>query len=1010
MVLDLRAGVKPAFDRNWIAILMPFNTRAAFKLTLAVAAAISAQTLHAQENPERLWSCNLTPSGEWDCEVNESLAQPTEQSSATPVESTAVRQEPEAATQAITAETEAVESAPSGNQDSTATEAPVADTIATRNAPEPISWPEPVAAPTQSTATSIQTATATATATATDSAWNCIAEGDNWDCRQEQAPKRTQIAAAPSTGREAQVAATGKPEWSCSASGNEWDCKEIPGTAPVATGRTPGPLVPASAAALDWYAYAPGEVPGACRGRYVEPEFAFLEDDRPFEQQPIYVNALTSSTEIGGLTQLEGGIQLQRGGRLITSTRGEYDQQASNARLFGQVRYREKGLLLTSEQADANMLSGDTRFYNAQYVMHQEHMRGQAEQITRYGDRRVELSEGAITYCEPGSNAWQIAADNIELNPETGRGVARHATLDIAGVPVLYTPYLSFPIDDRRQSGFLYPSFGYSESDGVDIAIPYYFNLAENYDDTLTLRHIGERGLLLENEFRYMNSWSHNSLSNGWLSDDDQYGDDRWLFGFEHSGRPMDSLYSRIDFTRVSDDDYFEDLGTSLEVQRDDHLDQLFELRYLQPGWNLALRTQSYQTIDGSTPYERVPQLLLTGNQNRLAGLFNLDYTAEYTRFERDLDSIHSPTRNPTLSEAEKNAAATIGDRIHIRPRLGTAFESPWGYVRPAATFWHSTYDLDNERDPSRAGAHSVSAGIVSLDSGLILERDFELADGQYTQTLEPRLFLLHADVDADEQDEIPLFDSSQLGFTYYNLFHETGWSGNDRVADTQQASLGLSSAVYSEQGIEKLRVGVAQAHYFADREYAGRPGDTIDGGTESSSNLATLANWNFTRNLRLTHNGEVDRDSYELLEHNYKLSYLPGDKRLFYLNYRDNLEKYKDNPQNPSAHQQLDLAFRWPLSNAWTGYGRWQQDLDNNENLETLLGVEYASCCWKVSVTGRSWVVDPDEVGVVDQFETDTGIFLQFVLRGLGAFGQGEGREFLKDITGYDEDENGAF
>jgi LPS-assembly protein len=935
---------------------MPFNTRAAFKLTLAVAAAISAQTLHAQENPERLWSCNLTPSGEWDCEVNESLTQPTEQPPASTIESTSGNLDPMVEPKVTTTEATPDETTQARQDTLPGTTAPAVDitptgNISASNAPEPILWPESASTQTQPIA-------------------------------------------------EQQITAAGKSEWSCNANGDDWDCKEIAGAAPVATGRTPGPLVPASAAALDWYAYAPGEAPGACRGRYVEPEFAFLEDDRPFEQQPIYVNALTSSTEVGGLTQLEGGIQLQRGGRLITSTRGEYDQQASNARLFGQVRYREKGLLLTSEQADANMLSGDTRFHNARYVMHQEHMRGQAVLITRYGDRRVELNEGAITYCEPGSNAWQIAADNIELNPVTGRGLARHATLDIAGVPVLYTPYLSFPIDDRRQSGFLYPSFGYSESDGMNIAIPYYFNLAENFDDTLTPRFIGERGLLLENEFRYMNSWSHNTLNSGWISNDDKYGDDRWLFGVSHSGKPTDSLYSRIDFTRVSDDDYFEDLSTNLDIQRDDHLDQLFELRYLQPGWNLALRTQSYQTIDGSTPYERVPQLLLTGNQNRLAGLFNLDYTVEYTRFERDLDSIHAPTPLPEKFD-DRPDSHTVGDRVHLRPRVSAAFERPFGFLRPAATLWHSEYELENNKVAGRNGNRSISANIFSLDSGLVFERDFALADDQYIQTLEPRLLLLHSDADQPDAD-IPAFDSSRLGFTYYNLFHETGWSGNDRVANTQQASLGLSSAVYSEQGIEKLRVGVAQAHYFKDREKpALRPGDIT--GEESSSNLATLANWNFTRNLRLTHNGEVDRDSYEFLEHNYKLSYLPGDKRLFYLNYRDNIEK---DPTN--GHQQLDLALRWPLSNAWTGYGRWQQDLDNNENLETLLGVEYASCCWKVSVTGRSWVVDPDSN--IEEFETDNGIFLQFVLRGLGAFGQGEGREFLKDITGYDEDENGAF
>jgi LPS-assembly protein len=382
--------------------------------------------------------------------------------------------------------------------------------------------------------------------------------------------------------------------------------------------------------------------------------------------------------------------------------------------------------------------------------------------------------------------------------------------------------------------------------------------------------------------------------------------------------------------------------------------------------------------------------------------MFNLNYQAEYTRFERDLDSVYAPT---------SALAATVGDRVHLRPRLSLSLNRPWGYLRPAATFWHSSYDLDNERDANRAGSDSISASILSVDSGLVFEREFGLAEAQYTQTLEPRLFLLHSDAD-EQPDSIPRFDTSQLGFSYYNLFHETGWSGNDRVADTSQVTLGLSSALYNDQGSEKLRVAVAQAQYFADREYAGRPGDQsvsrFGPATASSSNLATLANWNLTRNLRLTHDGELDRDSYEFLEHNYKLSYLPDDKRLLYVSYRDNIDKDRSD-----SVQQLDMAFRWPINNSWTGYGRWQQDLENNENLETLLGVEYATCCWKVRFTGRNWVVNPNARRYQldqDQFETDTGVFLQFVFRGLGAFGQGSGREFLEDITGYDEDDNGSF
>ncbi|MBP0048819.1 LPS assembly protein LptD [Marinobacterium sp. AK62] len=971
---------------------MPFNTRAGFKLALAVAAAISAQTLRAEDNPERLWSCNLTPSGDWDCEVNEALArQPAQtprdgdQEVAPDTEREPVRIEP--AESAVAAQPEAPTSRQEPRPEAAADSAPPVEIAA----PAAVDWPKPPEVqPKPQTALS-------APANGTD--WNCVAQGDSWDC-QQQAGQQTGATRSTNT----RTLAAGKPEWDCTASGGDWDCKQVPGAAPAAQPlvQSPtAPLTPASAAALDWYAYAPGEAPGACRGRYVEPELAFLEDERPLDQQPVYIDALSSSTVLDGITTLEGGIQIQRGGRLISSTRGEYDRQSSQARLFGEVKYRERGFLLRGEQADADMLSGDTRFHNAQYVMHQEHMRGQARQITRFGDSRVRLDEGAVTYCEPGSNAWQLAAKSIELDPETGRGVARHATLDVAGVPVLYTPYLSFPIDDRRQSGFLYPSIRYSVSDGIDLSVPYYFNIAPNLDDTLTPRYIGERGLLLENELRYMNAWSHNSLSTAILADDSQYNGDRWLLGFEHQGTLKQNLSSRIDFTRVSDDDYFEDLGTSLDVQRDDHLDQLLELNYRQPNWALSFRTQGYQTIDGTTPYERLPQIRLTGFQPDLAGGLNASYEAEYVRFERNLESRYAPG---------SDAGHTVGSRVHLRPRVSYALEQPWGFVRSAATLWHSSYDLENDRDSTLGGSQSISAGIVSLDTGLVFERDYELGDGTYTQTLEPRLFLLHAE--ADKQFEVPTFDSSQLSFTYSNLFHETGWSGNDRVADTTQATLGLSSAIYSRQGIEKLRVGVAQAHYFADREYAGRPGDSGDTAvtqgnpaTNSSSNLATLANWNFTRNLRLTHNGEVDRDSYEFLEHNYKLSYRPGDRRLFYLSYRDNIEKRPND-----GNQQLDMAFRWPLSNQWTGYGRWQQDLDANENLDTLLGIEYSSCCWKVRLTGRRWVVDPDSVGSNEAFETDTGIFLQFVLRGLGSFGQGEGSDYLKEITGYDEDDDGTF
>lgn len=916
---------------------MPFDTRAGFKLSLAIAAALGSQGLHAQNTTERLWSCDLAPDGEWKCDVNEA----------------AMKKQEAAAEAAASATAEE----PPEESDTNTAKAPV----------------EPTPAPAKATAD---------TATDEQSTRVRIAE-----------ERRTQEA-------NLKLNASGPDEWNCVADGDSWACKQTASrvlqSAPLPSPRKAVVLAPEQAAYLDWYPYAAGETTGACSGRYIQPELDYLQDDRPLDQQPVLIDALNSSAALDGLTTLEGGIQIQRGGRMISSTRGEYNRETNQARLFGEVRYREPGFLLMGEQADADMLSGDTRFHNAQYVMHEEHMRGQASRITRFGDNRVRLDEGALTYCEPGSNAWQLAADSIVLDPETGRGVARHASLDVMGVPVLYTPYLSFPIDDRRQSGFLYPSIRYSASNGIDLSVPYYFNIASNVDDTLTPRYIGERGLLLENELRYMNSWSSNRLSTAWMSNDDKLGEDRWVLGLNHNGELLDNLYSHVDFTRVSDDDYYEDLSTSLEVQRDDHLDQRLDLTYRQPNWNLYFSTQSYQTISGTTPYERLPQLHLQGWESYLGNALSLDYDAEFVRFDRDLDSRYAPGVS-----ANDVHDRTTGDRIHLEPRLSLALDRPWGYLRPSASLWYSQYDLENDSFDIDARP-SVAAGLVSLDSGLMLERGYNTDKGTYTQTLEPRLFLLHAS--ADDQDDAPIFDSSELDFTYYSLFHTTGWSGNDRIADTSQASLGLSSALYSSQGQEVMRLAAAQAYYFSDRDAAAlRPGDIT--GRENSTNLATLASWSPLPNLRLSHNGEIDRNSYDLLEQNYKLSFRPGDRRLFYLSYRDNTRK-----KPIDGNQQLDMAFRWPINNQWTGYGRLQQDLDASENLETLLGIEYSSCCWKVRLTGRRWVVDPDSIDTGEAFETDNGVFLQFVLRGLGSFGQDQGSEYLKEVTGYDEDEDGTF
>ncbi len=689
---------------------------------------------------------------------------------------------------------------------------------------------------------------------------------------------------------------------------------------------------------LDWYPKNTDE-PMLCPGGYIEPEIAYLEPNIEVGNEAVYAEADLSSTDLqGGLARLTGGVIIQQGERLFTSRYGEVDNNSGTAFLEDTVTFREPGLLLVGTRAETDFNTGISSFYSSEFVMHLEHLRGHAETITRYDDQRVTFRDGAVTYCEPGNNAWSIASYNITLHPDRGYGEATHMTFRVKDVPVFYLPYFRFPIDDTRQSGFLYPSLGVSKSDGVDISIPYYFNLGPNLDDTLNLRYIEKRGLLLENELRYLNTWSNNTLSLAYLSNDQKSDrSNRWLTGFEHRGRPADRWSSRIDYTHVSDIDYFSDLGTSLDVQRSDHLDQRGQLQYQGNGWRFLANLHEYQTINDNraSPYQRSPQLLLTGNERVLNNQARLNYQAEYVRFTRDRKDFFSNSSDLRRTEAQ---------RIHIRPTLQHRTNRPWGFMDAALTGWHSSYDFDfPEQAETGFIPNSVTAGIASIDSGLYFDRDFNFRGSEYSQSLEPRLMLLHVDKSTSQptQGEFRYFDSSRLSFSYNNLFDRYGWSGNDRISETSQITYGVSSAIYNERGSEQARIAIAQAYYLRDRDLNDlRPGDNT--GIESSSNLALLAQWNITPNLRLRHDSEIDRDSYSMEEQNYQLTWRPDDENIFYLSYRDRL----NSANNRARTRQSDLVYRNQINPQWATIARWQHDLENRQRLDTILGLEYGTCC----------------------------------------------------------------
>lgn len=750
-----------------------------------------------------------------------------------------------------------------------------------------------------------------------------------------------------------------------------WDCtrEPAPSSAPVtrnlntASGNSTviaDTQKPSSYAALDWVRIQrPNQV---CQGIYLAPTFE-PQGDENTPDAPIYLDAGQSQSELGGLTKLRDGVNLRQGARRLSAETADVDREKQQALFKHNVVYREPSMLMIASQAEVNLETQQGSFKDAQFVFHEDHLRGQAAEIQRNSETLVTLIDGDYTFCPPGNEDWKLSASKIVLDRESGFGAARHARLKVGPVPIFYAPTLTFPIDNRRKSGFLYPNIGYSESDGVDLAVPYYFNLAPNYDDTLTPRWISERGVMLENEFRYLNDRNDAVVGLSYLPDDQLANNDRWLLNIRQKGILKPGWSSYVDYTAVSDKSYFEDLTTNLEVQRESNLNRLGEVTYFANSWNALVRLHSYQTlVSGSAPYRRLPQMQLQGSQDWHNT--QLQYLAEYVYFDRDTSGL-------------SGSDLTTGSRLHFAPALNHRFSKSYGYITPSLRLWNSQYELKDQVS-GLDNSPSYSIPIASVDSSLIFERNLKSGG---SQTLEPRLFALY--VPDKDQSDAPDFDSSLLDFDYQSLFRYNRFSGRDRIGDAQQLSLGLTTRFLDDSGYESFNFSVGQAFYFDDRNV------TINGGavkTASQSNIATQATWNYNPHLRITLDNVLAYDDLEAEETNIRLRYKASNNQRLYFSYR-----FEEN-----VRDQTDFHFIWPLSQNVTAIGRWQHDIEAQQDLETTLGVEYESCCWKLQFYGRRYLTATDN-------EFDDGIYLRFILKGLGSINSSS-VGFLEDITGFEE------
>ena len=614
------------------------------------------------------------------------------------------------------------------------------------------------------------------------------------------------------------------------------------------------------------------------------------------------------------IANLSGGVLVEQGDQQLQAPDVELDRGANRLRAKD-VSYGSPQIAVSSEQAELDLTQETGRFEQSQYYLPQRNAQGSASVIElEQGSQRSRLYDVSYSTCARGAEFWQLRSRELELDQVSGRGYTRDLTFAIKDVPILYLPYLSFPINDQRQSGWLAPTVGIDSDSGVDVIAPYYWNIAPNYDATFYPRWLSKRGFMLGTELRFQRPHHDGIIRAEYLPDDRKYGDDRSAFKIEHRAAPLPRLRTDLLYQHVSDDDYLDDLDNNLDLLSPIYLERHFDASYSGDNWTALARVQSFQTLDSELfdptdePYERLPQLRFDGywpGQAQVAGT-----TASEQLSFRHIDyEIYSE-----LVHFDHDDRVT-GTRIDVLATAGLPLQWPAGFLTPRLSYRYTGYNLDHAITPGGDEQPNRSAPIASLDSGLFFDRNAQSAWlGEGTHNLEPRLFYLY--VPSHDQSDIPLFDTTEVDQNFNWLFLENRFIGADRLGDANQLTAALTSRWLSNSdGSERFRASVGQIFYFEDRDVTL---NNTGPDTETTSDLIGEAQVSFNNGLGIRGTLQWNPDQSQTNRSALDLSYRPSPGRLLNFSHRfarDDLD-------------QLDLTFVWPISSQWRALGRYNYSL----------------------------------------------------------------------------------
>lgn len=661
---------------------------------------------------------------------------------------------------------------------------------------------------------------------------------------------------------------------------------------------------------------------------------------------------------------MQGNVQFRQGANEIASDELLFNKASDSVMSRKGSTLLSKYNIIHSSAFELKNKQNQGIFENPKLQFLDSHRFATATQLKQIDNDHQELSHFQYTTCEPGRETWFMSSEHISLNYQTGMGEATHAKIYVQDVPVFYFPYFRFPIDNKRHSGFLLPSFNYSDTAGFGSYIPYYWNIDPQLDTTFNFGLFAKRGAQFNSETRFLTENNQGTLLLSFLNDRVTESDRYYAQYKQQSALPF-GINLNVLSQEVSEQAFFSDFDLFGLEKSPDYLERYVQFSKNTEHWSNKLKWQNFQTLNfsksvASRPYSVWPSLTMMGRYNGL----------ENTQFEIN-NSVHFFRKNDSVE----------GDRYIINPVLKYNWSNSYAYLKPQISYslrYYKQYQTDGSQLDEQ-----FNIATLSLDSGLIFERLASEQNG-WLQTFEPRLFFLSTPY--QDQSQIANFDSAKLGVSYNNLFSTNRFSGQDRIGDTQQITLGLSSKLINFNSGEQLaKLSIGQSFYFEDRQVQ------LDNSAPETQKVSDLLSefiltpdpyWRFSMALTQQADGDfLTQKTLQLSRHK--------EQNLFNVSYR-----FKGT-ENSTELEQSDVSMVYPVNSRLKLFGKHQFSIKNDRIAEQVIGFSYESCCWAFSATA---VASSDTAFT----KTDHALYFQFNLKGLSSVGRDNNAFLQQRIPGY--------